>query len=108
MVVVLHISRGVQNKVIEGMAMGSAIIVTSQIRESLSHCPEDVLLAQIRPRNPAMQPLPRGMVRVHISGHVPGNTPIAISACGTPSLVSTEPSIAVRPPLSAPIGWLTW
>jgi len=48
-VVPLHIARGIQNKVIEAMAMGSAIIVTPQIQESLSHSVDDVLLTAETP-----------------------------------------------------------
>lgn len=45
----LHIARGIQNKVIEAMAMGAAIVVTPKIRESLSPCPDDAVLTAETP-----------------------------------------------------------
>jgi sugar transferase (PEP-CTERM/EpsH1 system associated) len=39
----LKIGRGIQNKVLEGMAMGAAVVVTSEAREGLDGCCDDEL-----------------------------------------------------------------
>jgi len=40
----LQIARGIQNKVLEAMAMGAAVVVTPQAREGLDRCRDDELL----------------------------------------------------------------
>ena len=40
----LQIARGIQNKVLEAMAMGAAVVVTPQVREGLDRCRDDDLL----------------------------------------------------------------
>jgi len=40
----LRIARGVQNKVLEAMAMGKAVVVTPQIRQTLDYCGGDEVL----------------------------------------------------------------
>jgi sugar transferase (PEP-CTERM/EpsH1 system associated) len=39
----LQIARGIQNKVLEAMAMGAAVVVTPQAREGLDHCRDNEL-----------------------------------------------------------------
>jgi sugar transferase (PEP-CTERM/EpsH1 system associated) len=45
----LQIARGVQNKVLEAMAMAAAIVVTPRVREGLEQCADDELLTAAAP-----------------------------------------------------------
>ena len=45
----LQIARGIQNKVLEAMAMGAAVVVTPQAREGLDRCRDDELLTAATP-----------------------------------------------------------
>ncbi len=45
----LQIGRGIQNKVLEAMAMGAAVVVTPQAHEGLDHCRDDELLTAATP-----------------------------------------------------------
>jgi sugar transferase (PEP-CTERM/EpsH1 system associated) len=45
----LRIGRGIQNKVLEGMAMGAAVVVSPQAREGLEACHDDELLTADSP-----------------------------------------------------------
>ena len=45
----LQIARGIQNKVLEAMAMGAAVVATPQAREGLDRCRSDELLTAATP-----------------------------------------------------------
>jgi polysaccharide biosynthesis protein PslH len=45
----LHIARGLQNKVLEAMAMAAAVVVTPQIRQTLDRCHDDEVLTATEP-----------------------------------------------------------
>jgi len=45
----MQIARGIQNKVLEAMAMGGAVVVTPQVREGLDYCGDEELLTAATP-----------------------------------------------------------
>jgi sugar transferase (PEP-CTERM/EpsH1 system associated) len=45
----LQIARGIQNKVLEAMAMGAVVVVTPQVREGLDRCSDEELLTAATP-----------------------------------------------------------
>ena len=45
----LQIARGIQNKVLEAMAMAAGVVVTPQVREGLDRCRDDELLTAATP-----------------------------------------------------------